>query len=46
VLGVNGVVAFRADHERLAPAFRHAPCPFRLSRSGPAKVGELPDLVN
>jgi len=46
VLGVNGVMAFRACHECLAPPFRHEPCPFGLSRSWLPEIGELADLVN
>src|SRR5215472_11319030 len=43
---MNSVMAFRADHECFAPPFRHQPCPFGLSWSRLAEVGELADVVN
>src|SRR3974377_2435488 len=43
---MDGVMAFRADHERLAPPFHHEPSPSGLFRSGFAEIGELADLVN
>jgi hypothetical protein len=43
---MDGVVAFRAGHECLAPPFRHEPCPSGLSRAGFPEVGELAYLVD
>jgi hypothetical protein len=40
------VVARRADHEGLAPPFRHEPGPGWLAVAGAREVGELGDVVH